>query len=270
MGHKVCLIIDGWTAPILKTSYDDEQIELDNAVFTRIRERITNALPDVKVESLIGKGSSEKIAMSELVDYHVTNASTGSLYTSRIARKKGFMHIANGSRAILAPCIHYNSPIIPSAYVTDDPDDKDKRADHISYFISPEKFIQLFLQLMSNDCITTIKRLGNINTAENSTLRAYTHDPMIIVDLQCWNRENNFEFLVKISSPLKLEKLRPRLYVDCGNGYYEHEALKNEYSTEGEFTAFFPNLHGVKTLRFDPFENIGDFALLKLSLTKIA
>lgn len=115
-------IIDGWTSHI---DTESENINEDVSVFNSISTELINT--GVKLVSIVGWNSSEKIHVGQFVDAHLSNHASGSLHISRICRKKGVTHL--NKRMNKAQYIHHN--VVEIKDIVEPV--KNQMADHSSY-----------------------------------------------------------------------------------------------------------------------------------------
>ncbi len=268
LNYKVCLLVDGWTNPISPSNNDLNQVAKDTAVFEGIHNKLDQ---DVECLSIIGQVPVIKLAVANLIDFYISNGATGSLYTSRMAQKKGILHIAKRSRAMTGLSIHYNPIFLPATLVQDIPNLDCDRDDYISYSIKSDTFYNFFLSTAFSgcSCLLFIKDVFNCEQLANSTFsyRALNNDPIIIFDfyncLFCTGDELVFNFEVETS--LDIQNLKGTFYFDYGNGFSELNILSVEYCNSIlSVSHVLP--HDLRALRFDPLDCVGDFTLTKANI----
>src|SRR5690554_6063337 len=84
---EINLYVDGMTAMQDREIINKE----DLVVFQKIKMQL-NSTSNVKLVSLIGKKYKEKIAISESIDFFISNAGAGCMVPLRIAKKPGVLH----------------------------------------------------------------------------------------------------------------------------------------------------------------------------------
>lgn len=264
--QKICLIIDGWTSPCSPTSGDEKQIANDLAVF----ESIATQLQDVagcQCISIIGQQPIAKVQVASLIDIHISNGGTGSLYTSRIARKKGLLHIANRSRKMTEQSIHYNSYFLPNHLVNDIKPIGLDRDDYVSYSISISDFCQAAIDFIFNDTICCLLAVSNVSNCERASgdynYKSYSIDPIVQFDSGAIvGLKEKLKFFFEIKSDIPLSLVTPKLYLDFGKGFSESSVLSSRYDAEGRVVFEKNDNMPLVGVRFDPFESVGSFSLI--------
>ncbi|OLF71921.1 hypothetical protein AWH61_17435 [Alteromonas sp. W12] len=271
-GEKLCVIIDGWTSPITPSKLDESQIESDNVVFSEIKNNIP---PDIRVINAIGKTPAEKLTIASLCNFHVSNGGTGSIYTSRMAKIPGILHISNKAIGMTEQSIHYNSAFVPDSFVHDI-EVEGLRDDFVSYSIAKKPFVSFALEKIAElfDIKVVPIDIGySINCKHLTNSEEYestSDDPILVFNKSSVfsNYEGNVEVKVRVNTLLNYKSLTPKLYLDLGNGYSEELSLLSKYNSNGEVTFSLNVTKELKSLRFDPFSCKGKFnieyALLKL------
>ena len=272
-GLKVCLIIDGWTIPHNKTEKDLHQVMNDREACDRISTLIDEQSISASVHSIIGELPSVKIAVAGLIDFHITNGGTGSLYPSRFLRKNGVMHIANQSRKMTEQSIHHCSLFVPHILVKDLPDPHNDRADYVSYSIDIRAFSDLATELALREKSINISVHSVVNAvlaSDADTLYiASNDDPGIILRVGNLGECFNYVFGVRVETSLKLVGLKPRLYVDYGRGFNARDVFSGCYDSNGLFMVKFNYRAKIHRFRFDPFECVGDFRINEVFLAPL-
>lgn len=265
MNKRVCLIIDGWTKPMSETDYDLMQISSDLTVY----EHLKSLLPESCVTtSLIGQPAILKAAVANLIDFHVSNGGTGSLYVSRVARKRGVLHISNTGKASTGQSIHFNSQFIPAYLVLDKPDPEVEREDYVSYSIAASKFVEFSLHVMDEEIDSRKLYLSQVIgchfNQQGYDFFSYDNDPILFFSFapELFSKASNVSLLFQISTSLPLTGLNAKLYLDYGEGFSEDNALKAEYSSDGIVTFTVANASSLVNFRFDPFACVGAFTLV--------
>lgn len=136
---KLAIILDGLTSNIFERGNSH-----DYAEDQRIAEVIRNRIPsNITVVDIVGLNSMEKIYICNLIDFFVTNYSTGSIYPARFCKKPGVAHLSKALfNEVKDSHIHYKTTTIPSNLITDIPDPKTHRIDFVSYSINNTDFIE--------------------------------------------------------------------------------------------------------------------------------
>ena len=276
-GVKLCVVVDGWTCPLTPSTLDEKQIASDNVAFSEISEGLPATVHTVNV---IGKPPAEKLSIASLVDFHITNGGTGSIYTSRMAKIPGILHISNKAKGMTEQSIHYNSIFVPETLVTDI-EVEGQRDDFVSYSIAKKSFSDFALNEISSlfdikinaisvDYSVNCKYIADIDLYES-----YNDDPIIIFNKANFfsELEGAYEIKIQINSPLKYSSLDPKLYIDLGDGYSEESARTEKYNERGEVSFHLNFRKNLKSLRFDPFSCEGRFtinyAIIKSNLKNV-
>lgn len=264
--QKICLIVDGWTSPCSPTSGDEKQIANDLVIF----ESIATQLQDVagcQCISIIGQQPIAKTQIASLIDVHISNGGTGSLYTSRIARKKGLLHIANRSRKMTEQSIHYNSYFLPNHLVNDIKPIGLDRDDYVSYSISVSDFCQVAKDFILNDAFFCSLAVLNVSNCERISgdynYKSYSIDPIVLFDSKAVvGLTEKLNFVFELTSDIPLASATPKLYLDFGKGFSESTVISGSYDTEGRVVFEKNNNVPLVGIRFDPFESVGSFSLI--------
>ena len=127
---KATFFIDGWTSPIKPSDYDLKEISSDETVFSEIVEAVPD---DTPIFSIIGFTSEEKIALGSIVDFFISNNSTGSMHIDRICGKPGLTHTSNAWTDDMDTAIHKKSKRINRDHIHDLSNDQSK-IDQIDYY----------------------------------------------------------------------------------------------------------------------------------------
>lgn len=261
---KVCLLVDGWTSPSSLTPYDNAQINNDNHVYERIKFALPAAVPCL---SLIGQPPSVKAAVAGIIDFHVTNGGTGSLYVSRVAKKAGVLHIANRSKTMTRQSLHFNSFFVPENCVVDLPPDGLDRDDYISYSITSENFIpfafSVFEKHKTPNKLFLSKVVGCDISEQNLPFFSYGNDPNLYFyySPERFTTDSPVKLVFQIATALPLANLKGKLYLDYGAGFNEDHTLRGKYSNDGTVIFTIVEPVGVRNFRFDPFDCVGAFSL---------
>lgn len=263
---KVVLVVDGWTSPGSPTNFDRQQIVNDLEIF----KNISSKLPiSISSETTIGLTAEEKISIAKMIDFHISNAGTGSLYTARVARKYGVLHIANRSLKMTEQSIHYNSRYVPSDFVSDFPNPEFDRDDFVSYSIDIESFSKFTLDEFRKiqNSVVQISQVINCGTGDTYQYRAINDDPIVLLDIVVGEKylHHKIAFNFEMSTDLNPDSVKPKFYLDFGSGFNEENVICGKYSDGVVSTEFF-NKENLTALRFDPFESKGNFTLGKMEI----
>lgn len=264
-GVKLCIVVDGWTCPLTPTATDEQQVVSDSVVYTEIKQGVHI---DIKTVNLIGKTPVEKLATASLCDFHITNGGTGSIYTSRMAKVPGILHISNKAKRMTGQSIHHNSVFLPSSCVVDIEVDG-QRDDFVSYSIEKNLFTRFALQqlftlfdmkLATLDIGYTVNCKHSLGT---DIYESITDDPIVIFNQSSIfsNYEGDVEVKISVDTPLNYGALTPKIYFDVGDGYSEHLSFTSKYDPAGEVSFNVSIGKNLKSIRFDPFSCKGEFGI---------
>jgi len=267
--HKVVVVVDGWTAPNTKSSNDIKNIEEDYKVFDIIKREIG----DIQLISLIGSQSIHKIKVSQYVDFHVSSGATGSIWSSRFAKKPGVLHISQAFYPRMFEHLHYNSLDFPNRLVVDNIE-KVKRVDFVSYKINKDDFLNFintnYPNIFNADCkLDRFKILSNANIdcidKQKNTYSSVNNDPQIylnvdgLVDLEY---PYTLNIVVYISYDSNIGNKALTFYLNYGDGFNSNDIVS--LSTESFSDRAEVNILIEKPLigiRFDPINAEVDFQL---------
>lgn len=267
--HKVVVVVDGWTAPNTKSSSDIKNIEEDYKVFDIIKREIG----DIQLISLIGSQSIHKIKVSQYVDFHVSSGATGSIWSSRFAKKPGVLHISQAFYPRMFEHLHYNSLDFPNSLVVDNIE-KVKRVDFVSYKINKDDFLNFintnYPNIFNADYkLDRFKILSNANIdcidKQKNTYSSVNNDPQVylnvdgLVDLEY---PYTLNIVVYISYDSNIGNKALTFYLNYGDGFNSNDIVS--LSTESFSDRAEVNILIEKPLigiRFDPINAEVDFQL---------
>lgn len=261
---KVCLLVDGWTSPLSVTAYDNTQITNDNEVYQRIKFALPAAVPCL---SLIGQPPAVKAAVAGMIDFHVSNGGTGSLYVSRVAKKPGVLHIANRSKTMTRQSLHFNSLFVPEHYVVDLPPEGLDRDDYISYSIPSTVFVPFAFSVLTQHKTPNklfLSKVAGCNISDQGLqFVSYGNDPNLLFYFspELFASETPLKLVFKIATALPLANLKGKLYLDYGTGFNEEQILRGQYSADGTIVFTIMQPKALKNFRYDPFDCVGAFSL---------
>lgn len=269
LNYKVCLLVDGWTSPANKTSMDVHQIKEDREIFNQIQVKLDQ---NVECFSLIGETPVIKLAIADLIDFHISNGATGSIYTSRMAKKNGVLHISNSFRSLTKKlAIHHNSSFVPSSLVKDIPSLLANSGDHDSYSIKPELFSGFVMHHLSPETAPSVFIEDTVNcevlNSSSYAFKSVNNDPMILLGFFNYLSKPGDELLFNFEIERNVEDkdALAKFYFDFGSGFNEKDMLAVRY--DGNFlSTSFTIPHELKVLRFDPFDCLGEFTINKMDL----
>ncbi len=143
MFSKVSIVFDGWT--------DSHEHNSENDLYSKdtvIMNKLVSTLPNnVNYISLIGSTPEQKVSVGSLIDFFSSNNSQGSLWISKICKKRGVTHTSNLTRKnTIAANIHYHTYLVPEELVKDIEDEKINTIYHKSYSINENKFVNFFMK----------------------------------------------------------------------------------------------------------------------------
>jgi hypothetical protein len=141
------VVIDGWTASHttnIKQNQSNKFYSQDEVIKDKIIEKFKGN-SNVTFISVIGAMVEEKIAIADLTDFFIANHATGSLWISRIAKKRGITHISNAARESAKKLhIQWDVHLIPEKF-THDIKENVETPFHISYNINIDIFLERVL-----------------------------------------------------------------------------------------------------------------------------
>ncbi|MGB6824487.1 hypothetical protein [Psychrobacter sp.] len=266
--YKVSVIVDGWTGitrqsfnNINKTDRDSLNLQADNEVFQRIK----NSFSSVNFISLIGETSATKIAVSTLVDFHISSGATGSIWPARFGKKEGIFHNSQAFYKIQKNHIRDRGIDYPNSMVQDVVE-KVKRVDYVSYNINENEFIEFIVNnypnifdnhfdyLRFNIERTRNLEVINLNKGEFSSLN---NDPQFIIDIEKTETAlNDSEYTLNLIGYLKLKDSgnhKCNIYLDYGEGFNAGQMVQAIMDSNSEFFEIDIKLEKpLKQLRFDP------------------
>ena len=266
--HKVCVVVDGWTFADNSTSNNHKLIESD----LNVLQQLQTLAVDTKFVSLIGTESSKKIAIAQLVDFHVSSAGTGSLWPSRIARKKGVLHTSNAFREVSDKGhVHHNSTYMPECIITDISNDNAK-IDFISYKIDVDKAID-FIKLNYPILFTRnfnykplfIARIDNTQAIDLDTnlYKSISTKPKFWLDtMPLRDTESPYKLTIIgfITFHKSTEGNISKIYIDFGEGLSEkHKVFVDISKNSGSFEVSIEVDRPLHGLRFDIINAEVDF-----------
>lgn len=126
---NVGVVFDGWTSPLQPTAKDLREAELDRGVVAEIVEQLD---PGIKVFSVVGENSVQKILYGKLADVYVGNSATGGLHVSRFAGCPGVAHL-NTQMIDATNHIRKRTRLVDKSQIIDLPESGGQRMDFISY-----------------------------------------------------------------------------------------------------------------------------------------
>lgn len=270
--HQVCLLVDGVTKSMSATEDDVQNLtKNDKVVLSKLRAklRLQNFNRAVSAISLIGANSEEKLKISQLVDFHVSNEGTGSFWVSRVAQKMGVLHLSQAFHTYaFYQHIQHHSTIYPIERVKDIPNNK-VAIDYISYSIPTKDFMEyvklnfpiIFEQDYHDWCKFYTKNIHNLQV-KDLFINLYTsinNDPQIYLDFIQDNKltatytlkvRAYIDFIDSTSSGLA------KLYFDFGQGFSEVHSEKFTLSemSNGFIEFSTPINQPIYNLRFDPID----------------
>ncbi|MBT5338784.1 DUF563 domain-containing protein [Candidatus Falkowbacteria bacterium] len=143
----VVIIFDGMTSNLFNEKSAQKDFENDHLMVKEIRSNLNK---DIPIKSIVGFNSIEKLQVAKMVDFFVTNYSTGSIYVSRFYKKHGVAHLSNKLlEAVRNIHEHSNCYVVPADFVNDIPDLVNPRIDFVSYEIEKNKFLNFTLSRVS-------------------------------------------------------------------------------------------------------------------------
>ncbi|WP_236169985.1 hypothetical protein [Pseudomonas parasichuanensis] len=125
----VGVVFDGWTSPLHPTARDLEETAQDNRVVEQIVAQLD---PGIKVFSVVGADSVQKIFYGKCADVYVGNSATGGLHVARFAGCPGVAHL-NTQMIDADNHIRKRTRLVDKSLIIDQPDAADRRMDFISY-----------------------------------------------------------------------------------------------------------------------------------------
>lgn len=268
--HNVCLLVDGWT--VADKSYPPAPgvIKQDLDVLKELQ----NVILDTHIVSLIGEESFQKICIASLVDFHVSSAGTGSLWPSRIAQKKGLMHISHAFRDVSRKGhLHsVDSRYFPSTLI-EDIKDIDARMDYISYKVNINETINFFKSnypvIFTNNFdynvfnVLKMVDIQCIGITEN-LYRCVSSKPKIWLDTRSISKIQG-AYRLKIIGFIRFYSTSTKgnfskFYMDFGEGLSEKDKTFIDISQNtGRFEVVIDASKPLKNLRFDIINAEVDF-----------
>lgn len=259
--NKVCVVIDGWTTPNSFTPLQSKQAQLDLEVFLKI-EKLN---PETEFISLVGAKSSQKIAVSTLIDFHVSSGATGSMWPARFGKKEGVFHNSQAYYQVTEKHIRYRGIDYPNSMVQDVVE-KVKRIDYVSYNINENEFIEFIVNNYPNifdnhfDYLRfnfeKTHNLEVINLSKNE-FSSLNNDPQFIIDIEkTATALNDSEYTLNLIGYLKFKDSgnhRCNIYLDYGEGFNAGQMVQVIVDSNSEFFEIDIKLERpLKQLRFDP------------------
>ncbi|NYR10871.1 hypothetical protein [Psychrobacter sp. BI730] len=144
--HKLCVVVDGLTASITD---NNEAVPVENKY--SVNDKIAfmdlkKACPMAFFISLLNSKASDKVGVAHLVDFHVCSGGTGSIWTSRLARANGVLHVSQAMYTSAKNShIHHNSIFFPRELIEDFAEEgQGKSIFNVSYTINAVDFLSFF------------------------------------------------------------------------------------------------------------------------------
>lgn len=259
--NKVCVVIDGWTTPNSFTPLQSKQAQLDLEVFLKI-EKLN---PETEFISLVGAKSSQKIAVSTLIDFHVSSGATGSMWPARFGKKEGVFHNSQAYYQVTEKHIRYRGIDYPNSMVQDVVE-KVKRIDYVSYNINENEFIEFIVNNYPNIFdnhfdylrfnIEKTHNLEVINLSKNE-FSSLNNDPQFIIDIEKTETAlKDSEYTLNLIGYLKFKDSgnhKCNIYLDYGEGFNAGQMVQVIVDSNSEFFEIDIKLEkSLKQLRFDP------------------
>lgn len=259
--HNICVVIDGWTVADSRKPLNPKLIESDINVLKEIQSMVL----DTEFISLIGETSATKIAVSTLIDFHVSSGATGSIWPARFGKKEGVFHNSQAFYKIQKSHIRYRGIDYPNSMVQDVVE-KVKRIDYVSYNINESEFIEFIVNnypnifdnhfdyLRFNIERTHNLEVINLNKGEFSSLN---NDPQFIINIEKTETSlNNSEYTLSLIGYLKFEgsgNHKCNIYLDYGEGFNAGQMVQAIVDSTSEFFEIDIKIEKpLKQLRFDP------------------
>ncbi|WP_201633927.1 hypothetical protein [Psychrobacter immobilis] len=260
--HKICVVVDGWTAPNSNDSLNPVQARPDLEVFSKIK----HSNPEIELISLIGANSSQKLAVSTIVDFHISSGATGSMWAARFGKKEGIFHNSQAFYHVQDVHIHRRGLDFPNQFVKDVVE-KVQRVDYTSYSIDKDDFLAFIKASYPNIFkekihlkrlkVRNMHNIEMLNAIKNS-LKSLTNDPQINIDINSLTIDD-----IKVPFTLHLtcyidfasdnSKHLAKFYLNYGNGFNAKEVV--EYFMENGKNYFEVDIEvskPLKGIRFDP------------------
>lgn len=296
--HNIVLIIDGLTATNGQ-SRNSHTFNNDNKIFEEIvqsfkcemteHESLLNAKSSdsnvislqkdarfLEIISLVGAKSEEKIRVSSLIDFHVSNGGTGSLWTSRINKKMGILHLSQAfNQTSKSMHIHHHTIDFPNNKVIDQ-DVNGLRMDFVSYSIPTKDFLAfvklnypiLFKEDFRNRYRFDVKSYQNLNLLdlEENLFESLSNDPQIYLRfIEDSQPTESYKLTIECYIQYKgtLVNNQAKLYIDYGEGFNEQDTLHIELDNyNSDYIKFdLPVNKMIHNLRFDPMASTGKLVI---------
>lgn len=126
---NVGVVFDGWTSPLHPTARDLEETAKDSGVVEKIVAQLD---PGIRVFSVVGADSVQKIFFGKCADVYVGNSGTGGLHVARFAGCPGVAHL-NTQMIDVDYHIRKRTRLVDKSLIVDQPDTAGRRMDFISY-----------------------------------------------------------------------------------------------------------------------------------------
>ncbi|MFV3306067.1 hypothetical protein ACNFBT_12375 [Pseudomonas sp. NY15181] len=126
---NVGVVFDGWTSPLHPTARDLEETAKDSGVVEKIVAQLD---PGIRVFSVVGADSVQKIFFGKCADVYVGNSGTGGLHVARFAGCPGVAHL-NTQMIDVDYHIRKRTRLVDKSLIVDQPDIAGRRMDFISY-----------------------------------------------------------------------------------------------------------------------------------------
>lgn len=140
----IIVVIDGWTKG---RGFKADTPKSDNKLANELMNYFIKN-KSVEFIDLVAEEAEVKAKMALDVDFFVANHATGSIWISRVAGAKGVTHISNVARdSAIAQHIHPNAQLIPKNDINDIESENAQTPFHVSYSITPDKFMDTALPL---------------------------------------------------------------------------------------------------------------------------
>ncbi|MFJ3053739.1 hypothetical protein [Pseudomonas nitroreducens] len=123
------VVFDGWTSPLHPTVKDLEETEKDQLVMESIVAQLDQT---IKVFSVVGANSVQKIFYGKCADVYVGNSATGGLHVARFAGCPGVGHL-NTQMIDANNHIRKRTRLIDKSLIIDQIESVGRRMDFISY-----------------------------------------------------------------------------------------------------------------------------------------
>lgn len=260
--NHVYLFVDGLTATI-STSHNI----ISNSVYCDILDKF-NHNDRVHVLNCAYKTPIEKIKiLNSLVDWHISNGLTPSMWPSRFARLPGLMYVSQHSyKYALDLHIKHSGVLINKYLVQDDPESNRSSPDEVSYSIDSQMFLQFFqVYFLMNKFASRlfIENMFSIEKIIGEKYIALNNDPHILLLVPDFlRREDNMPFSVTFyfdisKSTYKKDDDFFQVFFDYGDGFSEKNSKIVKLS-ENNFFDFLVT-KPISKIRLDPTNLEGKF-----------